>query len=108
MVFSDDIGMAASFAAGGVKARVEAHLDAGCDVVLVCHVQMVDEALKAMDGRASNTMALAGLLGRGGLGWDGLLADARFEATRQQLRAVPESGDAVGADSGAIDVGNVA
>lgn len=29
VVFSDDIGMAASFAAGGVKARVDAHLDAG-------------------------------------------------------------------------------
>src|SRR5690606_38325603 len=31
VVFSDDIGMAAAFSAGGVKARVDAHLDAGCD-----------------------------------------------------------------------------
>ena len=108
VVFSDDIGMAAAHAAGGIGGRVHAHLDAGCDVVLVCHVQMVDDALKAMDGRPSNTMALAGLLGRGALGWDGLLADARFASVRERLRAVPETGDAIGADSGAIDVGNVA
>ena len=31
VVFSDDIGMAAAFSAGGVKARIDAHLDAGCD-----------------------------------------------------------------------------
>ena len=37
VVFSDDIGMAAAFSAGGIKARIDAHLDAGCDVVLVCH-----------------------------------------------------------------------
>ena len=34
VVFSDDIGMAAAFSAGGVKARVDAHLDAGCDVYM--------------------------------------------------------------------------
>ncbi|WP_306283456.1 glycoside hydrolase family 3 N-terminal domain-containing protein, partial [Pseudomonas aeruginosa] len=40
VVFSDDIGMAASHSAGGVPARVHAHLDAGCDVVLVCHPEL--------------------------------------------------------------------
>src|SRR5690348_13848105 len=64
VVFSDDIGMAAAHSAGGTKARVEAHLDAGCDVVLVCHPQMVEDALHALEGRKSNTMALAGLIGR--------------------------------------------
>src|SRR2546427_12388963 len=48
VVFSDDIGMAASHSAGGVPARVHAHLDAGCDVVLVCHPELVDEALHAV------------------------------------------------------------
>ena len=74
VVFSDDIGMAAAFSAGGVKARVDAHLDAGCDVVLVCHPELVAESLAAVEGRALNTMALAGLIGRGPLGWDGALA----------------------------------
>jgi hypothetical protein len=27
---------------------VHAHLDAGCDVVLVCHPELVDEALHAV------------------------------------------------------------
>jgi len=85
VVFSDDIGMAAAFSAGGVKARIDAHLDAGCDVVLVCHPDLVEESLAAVAGRKLNTMALAGLLGRGALGWDGLLADARYGAAQQRL-----------------------
>ena len=85
VVFSDDIGMAASFAAGGVKARVDAHLDAGCDVVLVCHPELVEESLRAVEGRTLNTAALLGLIGRGALGWDGLLADSRHGTTQSRL-----------------------
>ncbi|MFI8718443.1 beta-N-acetylhexosaminidase [Stenotrophomonas sp. NPDC077464] len=85
VVFSDDIGMAASFSAGGVAARVHAHLDAGCDVVLVCHPELVDDALRAVDGRPLNTAALLGLIGRGALGWDGLLADARHGSSQSRL-----------------------
>ena len=87
VVFSDDIGMAAAFSAGGVKARVDAHLDAGCDVVLVCHPELVEESLAAVKHRSLNTMALVGLLGRGGMGWDGLLADARYSGARARLAA---------------------
>jgi beta-N-acetylhexosaminidase len=79
VVFSDDIGMAAAFSAGGVKARIDAHLDAGCDVVLVCHPDLVPESLAAVEGRALNTVALAGLIGRGPMAWEGLLADARYQ-----------------------------
>lgn len=89
VVFSDDIGMAAAFSAGGVKQRIDAHLDAGCDVVLVCHPELVEESLAAVEGRTLNTMALTGLLGRGALGWDGLLADARHDDARTRLRAHP-------------------
>ena len=85
VVFSDDIGMAASFAAGGVKARVDAHLDAGCDVVLVCHPELVEESLQAVTGRSLNTAALLSLIGRGEMGWGGLLADARHADTRNHL-----------------------
>ena len=87
VVFSDDIGMAAAFSAGGIKARVDAHLDAGCDVVLVCHPELVEESLAAVQGRRLNTMALVGLLGRGAMGWDGLLADARYGGVRSKLDA---------------------
>lgn len=87
VVFSDDIGMAAAFSAGGVKARIDDHLDAGCDVVLVCAPKLVEESLRAMEGRSSNTAALLGLMGRGGLGWDGLLADTRYGDAQSRLPA---------------------
>jgi beta-N-acetylhexosaminidase len=85
VVFSDDIGMAAAFSAGGIKSRIDAHLDAGCDVVLVCHPELVDESLAAVAGRQLNTMALAGLIGRGAMGWEGLLAEARYGAAQDRL-----------------------
>ncbi|MCD9028443.1 beta-N-acetylhexosaminidase [Luteimonas sp. BDR2-5] len=85
VVFSDDIGMAAAFSAGGVKARVDAHLDAGCDVVLVCHPELVAESLAAVEGRKLNTMALIGLIGRGALGWDGLLASNDYGTVQGRL-----------------------
>ncbi len=85
VVFSDDIGMAAAFGPGGVAARVHAHLDAGCDVVLVCHPQLVAESLAAVAGRPLNTLALLGLLGRGMRGWEGLLADTRHTEARRRI-----------------------
>ena len=85
VVFSDDIGMAAAFSAGGIRARIDAHLDAGCDVVLVCHPELVPESLAAVQGRALNTAALTGLIGRGPMAWDGLLADTRYAAARSRL-----------------------
>ena len=88
VVFSDDIGMAAASSAGGVKARVHAHLDAGCDVVLVCHPELVEESLDAIKNRTLNTAALIGLIGRGGMGWDGLLADARYGDARGRLEGL--------------------
>ncbi|QIK81780.1 beta-N-acetylhexosaminidase [Lysobacter sp. HDW10] len=86
VVFSDDIGMAGAHGVGGVKKRVEAHLDAGCDAVLVCHPELVEEALVAVEGRALNTMAIAGLLGRGSHAWEGLLADTRYSEAQSALQ----------------------
>ncbi|MGY0558230.1 MULTISPECIES: beta-N-acetylhexosaminidase [unclassified Lysobacter] len=88
VVFSDDIGMAAAFSAGGVKQRVDLHLDAGCDVVLVCHPELVEASLKAVEGRKLNTMALGGLIGGGPMGWDNLLADARYQKNRDRLEGL--------------------
>ncbi len=85
VVFSDDIGMAAAHSAGGVRGRVLAHLDAGCDVVLVCHPELVEESLHAVRGRALNTAAVAGLIGRGPMAWAGLLADTRYDSVRASL-----------------------
>jgi beta-N-acetylhexosaminidase len=54
-------------------------------VVLVCKPAQVEESLKAMQGRTSNTAALLGLMGRGALGWDGLLADTRYGDAQSRL-----------------------
>jgi beta-N-acetylhexosaminidase len=85
--------MAAAFSAGGIKARIDAHLDAGCDVVLVCHPELVPESLAAVEGRAPATAAVAALVGRGGTpsgtaAWDGLRADPRYAAARTRIEAL--------------------
>jgi beta-N-acetylhexosaminidase len=108
VVFSDDIGMAAAQSVGGVGQRIHAHLDAGCDVVLVSHPQLVDDALQAVQGRTLNTMALTGVIGRGGLGWDGLLADTRYGEVQGRLTRVRAALPEGGARSGAIDSGRLA
>ncbi|MEG3194119.1 beta-N-acetylhexosaminidase, partial [Lysobacter sp. D1-1-M9] len=72
----------------GIKQRVDLHLDAGCDVVLVCHPELVDESLKAVEGRSLNTMALTGLIGRGARGWEGLIAEQRYGDSRGRLEGL--------------------
>jgi beta-N-acetylhexosaminidase len=47
VVLGDDIGMAATESLGGIGARIEAHLLAGCDLVLACSASIVPEALEA-------------------------------------------------------------
>jgi beta-N-acetylhexosaminidase len=92
-VFSDDIGMAAAYSAGGIAERIDAHLDAGCDVVLVCPPALVADSLAAMERRpTSNAAAIVSLLGRGPAGWSGLLADTRYHGARATLGL----GDAAG------------
>ncbi|HJU38866.1 MAG TPA: beta-N-acetylhexosaminidase [Tahibacter sp.] len=53
VVFSDDIGMAAAESAGGVAARIDAHLSAGCDLVLACSPALAADSIAAVRGRAS-------------------------------------------------------
>jgi beta-N-acetylhexosaminidase len=86
VIFSDDIGMAAATSAGGVAARIDAHLDAGCDVVLVCAPALVGDSLKAVDRRpVLNPPALTELMGQKTLDWDGLRAEARYDGVRTAL-----------------------
>jgi len=86
VIFSDDIGMAAATSAGGVAARIDAHLDAGCDVVLVCAPALVGDSLKAVDRRpVLKPVALAELMGGETLDWDGLRAEARYDGVRTAL-----------------------
>ncbi|MDE2154518.1 MAG: beta-N-acetylhexosaminidase [Xanthomonadaceae bacterium] len=92
-VISDDISMAAAGAAGDVGARVRAHRDAGCDLVLACFPEVVDEALAAVaDGATGMPVQLAALRGALGAGWDGLIDNPqrdRFVARITALNAEP-------------------
>lgn len=94
VVFSDDVGMAAAESAGGIGERVMAHLDAGCDLVLVCHPTMVDAALDAVrDREPCAGDKVASLCGSVAPGWEALLDDpqhARYVAALASLSA-PET-----------------
>jgi beta-N-acetylhexosaminidase len=85
VIFSDDIGMAAAESAGGVSARIHAHLDAGCDVVLVCPPALVADSLRAMDERPVDISRISGLMGRGDANWTDLSAQARYHGARTRL-----------------------
>lgn len=72
-VISDDISMAAAGVAGTVAGRVLGHLDAGCDLVLACFPEVVDEAIAAVKGRiAPGAERLVALRGAIGSTWEGL------------------------------------
>jgi beta-N-acetylhexosaminidase len=73
-VISDDISMAAAGVAGGVGERVRAHLGAGCDLVLACFPEVVEEAIAALPQPFDVSMQrVAKLRGAIGATWAGLL-----------------------------------
>ncbi|MBZ0205294.1 MAG: beta-N-acetylhexosaminidase [Flavobacteriales bacterium] len=47
LVIGDDIGMAAAESMGPIAARIEAHVRAGCDLLLACSPAIVDESIAA-------------------------------------------------------------
>ena len=74
VVFSDDIGMAAAESAGGIGARIDAHLAAGCDLVLVCGPSLAADAIAAVRGRPScSPDKLAALRGMVASTWESLV-----------------------------------
>jgi beta-N-acetylhexosaminidase len=74
VVVSDDISMAAAGVAGGVAQRVNAHLGAGCDLVLACFPEVVEEAIAAVPAPSAASMQrVATLRGAIGATWAGLL-----------------------------------
>lgn len=73
-VFSDDISMAAARSAGGIGARIDAHREAGCDLVLVCQPDTVPEALTSQDGKpVCDPRRIAALQGRVAANWQDLV-----------------------------------
>lgn len=86
IAISDDIGMAAAESVGGVAARLRAHFDAGCDLVLVCAPALVPDSLVAMTESAIADPAPIGLLaGRSAPDWKALQALPRYAQAQQAI-----------------------
>lgn len=74
IVLSDDISMAAAESAGGIDARITAHRDAGCELILVCKPQIVPEAIAAhRDTPPCDPARVATLLGTVASTWQALV-----------------------------------
>jgi beta-N-acetylhexosaminidase len=89
VVFSDDISMAAAVGVGGVGARIAAHRDAGCDLVLVCKPDVVAEAIDANRDTAPCAGAKLATL-RGGIAqtWNELLDNPQRDAFIARITAL--------------------
>jgi beta-N-acetylhexosaminidase len=92
VVFSDDISMAAAESAGGIGARIAAHREAGCDIVLVCKPEIVPEALAACAGEGPcDPDVVEALLGKVAPTWNDLADNpqrAQFAARLTALEKV--------------------
>jgi beta-N-acetylhexosaminidase len=89
VVFSDDISMAAAGSAGGIEARIAAHRDAGCDLILVCKPEIVPASLAAVRGSEPCATALIeSLQGRVGATWDALSNNPQRAAFAARITAL--------------------
>ncbi len=88
VVFSDDIGMAAAESAGGVRARIDKHLSAGCDAVLACPPACVPDAVAAMAVREYPLARLDRLRAARAFDWAALPGDSRYLAACAALNAL--------------------
>lgn len=93
-VVSDDIGMSAAGAAGGIGQRVQAHLEAGCDLVLACTPDVVPAAIAAMPEVPASSppalpVALAALGGELAATWAELTDNPQHDRLVARLGALP-------------------
>jgi beta-N-acetylhexosaminidase len=93
VVFSDDISMAAAESAGGIAARIAAHRDAGCDLVLVCKPDIAPAALDAVrDAAPCDPARVATLRGGVAANWDALCDNPQRDRFAKRLATLePQS-----------------
>lgn len=76
VVVGDDIGMAAAESAGGIRARIEAHLAAGCDLLLACSPAVAAEAVEASESaEPCDPRRIASLQGAVAQTWNALVTN---------------------------------
>ncbi len=91
VVISDDISMAAAESAGGIGARIAAHRQAGCDLVLVCKPDVVPEALLSQRDRVPCDQAqVTRLCGTLGSTWQALLDNPQRDRFIARLNTLAE------------------
>jgi beta-N-acetylhexosaminidase len=91
VVFSDDISMVAAESAGGIPARIDAHHEAGCDLILVCKPEVVPEALRATRGKSPCAdERIATLVGGIAQSWEAMLANPQRSLFRARLATLTE------------------
>jgi beta-N-acetylhexosaminidase len=89
VIFADDLTMEGASAMGGIVARAEAALEAGCDVLPVCNrrasvVELID-GLTMLPGPASQ-MRILRMRGREAPDWAALLASREYAEAREWLQ----------------------
>lgn len=86
IVMGDDISMAAAAPAGAIAARVDAHVAAGCDLVLACKPEVVPEALLAAAPlRPAGRLLVESLQGRVAPTWEALAGNPQRDAAAARL-----------------------
>ncbi len=91
VVISDDVGMSAAAQMGDVATRVQQHLHAGCNLVLVCSPALVDEALQSVRGRIDCTQNwVTDLRGEVAATWDELMDNPQRTRFIERLREVDQ------------------
>ena len=94
VVMSDDIGMVGALGAGSVGERIDAHVAAGCDLVLVCQPESVPEALAAMESRShSSAGPVDALAGRVAARWEELIANPQRSGFIDNLVSLDSQGE---------------
>jgi beta-N-acetylhexosaminidase len=90
VIFSDDLHMGGAEAIGDMTARARAALDAGCDMLLVCHgtepVARLVEALAQWNNPVSQ-LRLVRMHGRGGSGYEELRGSPQWRQAVQQVES---------------------
>ncbi|WP_193164072.1 beta-N-acetylhexosaminidase [Microbulbifer hainanensis] len=93
IIFSDDLSMEGAGVAGGYGARIQAALDAGCDMGVVCNNRAgALEVLETLDGfcpSPASSDRLQRMRGKPAIkSWDALETSERWQATRAWLASI--------------------